>query len=211
MSSILLTKSSFIHIPKCAGTLVQAFLNVSGLRKHRYASPQDGHLFLHQMPDSKDKYNFTFVRNPYTWWPSFWQWSKSGAADRFSKSERECPDFDTWIQDYGPFWLGFYTQLVKRYIGEDPLYQSENKMHFIGKSENLYPDLYTALSNAGEDITKQRFDQLVSQAPEKLEKWSNKQEYNRIISDASKEMIYKTERWVFNRFGYTQEIILPSC
>jgi hypothetical protein len=64
--------------------------------------------------------------------------------------ENESPNFDTWIQDYGAFWMGLYTQLVKRYIGEDAVYASDIKMDFIGKTENLYPDLLTALKNAGE-------------------------------------------------------------
>jgi len=204
MSSLLLSKSSFIHIPKCAGTLIQAILNRTQLAKLRYKAPQDGHLFLHQMPDSKNTYNFTFVRDPYTWWPSFWQWSKSGAADRFSKAEKECPDFNTWVKDYGPFWLGFYSQLVRRYIGEDDLYQSENKMHFIGKSEVVYNDLYTALKNAGEVFDEDLYKKITSPNDNSVTKWSNKQEYNREISDSSKEIIYNTEKWIFDRFQYSR-------
>jgi hypothetical protein len=203
MSNLLLPKSSVIHIPKCAGTFLQAFLFALKLPKYRYSAPQDGHLFLHQMTQSKDTYNFTFVRHPYTWWPSFYEWSKN---TRFSESERQCPDFDTWIQDYGPFWMGLYTQLVKRYIGEDPVYVSDVKMHFIGKTENIFEDLHTALINAGESFEEHRFQHLVTnhQTNESLVKWSNKQTYSREISDASKAIIYQTERYVFDKFDYTK-------
>lgn len=201
MSNLLLPKSSFIHIPKCAGTHLQNFLFHLGLPKYRYNEPQDGHLFLHQMKESKDTYNFCFIRHPYTWWPSFYEWSKS---TRFSQMERQCPNFDTWIQDYGAFWLGLYTQLVKRYIGEDPVYACEIKMDYIGKVESLYEDLLIILKNAGEDFEENYFHKLVTEADtrESLIKWANKQEYKREISDDSKELIYKTEKWIFDRFNY---------
>jgi hypothetical protein len=42
------------------------------------------------------------------------------------------------------------------------------------------------------------------QTNESLAKWSNKQTYHREISDASKDIIYQTERYVFDRFDYTK-------
>lgn len=203
MSNLILPKSSFIHVPKCAGTQLQAFLFHLNLPSHRYSSPQDGHLFLHQMTQSKDTYNFCFVRHPYTWWPSFYEWSKN---TRFSDMEKQSPDFDTWIQDYGAFWMGLYTQLVKRYIGEDPVYSSDIKMNFIGKTENLYPDLFTALKNAGESFDENKFHNLVKESDtrESLTKWSNKQQYNREISDESKNIIHCSEQWMFDRFEYSK-------
>ena len=203
MSNLLLSKSSVIHIPKCAGTFLQAFLNNLKLPKYRYTEPQNGHLFLHQMTQSVATYNFTFVRHPYTWWPSFYHWSKN---TRFSEMERQCPDFDTWVQDYGPFWMGLYTQLVKRYIGEDPVYASDVKMHFIGKTENIFEDLHTALINASEEFEENRFQHLVKNhnTNESLVKWSNKQTYHREISDASKDIIYQTERYIFDKFNYSK-------
>lgn len=203
MSNLLLKKSSFIHIPKCGGSMVQALVHRLHLVQKRYKSPQNGHLFLHQMTESESTYNFCFVRHPYTWWPSFWQWSKQ---DRFSVMERECPDFDTWIQDYGPFWMGHYSRYLSRYVGEDPNYQSNIKMHFIGKSENLFSDLLFALKSAGEDINEEYFNSLISmiETDEVLTRAQNKQEYNKLISDKSKEIIYNTEKYVFDRFGYSQ-------
>jgi len=206
MSNLLLKKSSFIHIPKCGGSLIQGMLFRLGLVNHRYTTPQNGHLFLHQMTQSESTYNFTFVRHPYTWWPSFWHWSKQ---DRFSLMERKCPDFDTWIQDYGPFWMGHYSRLVSRYVGDDPFYQSNIKISFVGKNENLYEDLKNAVIASGEDIDSTKIDNVISQVKTGLEqndpgwvKKQNKKEYNRNISDKSKEIIYNTERYVFDKFNY---------
>ena len=201
MSNILLRKSSFIHIPKCGGSIVQNFLFRLKLGLKRYTEPQNGHLFLHQMVESENTYNFCFVRHPYTWWPSFWQWSKQ---DRFSLMERGCPDFDTWINDYGPFWMGHYSKLVSRYIGDDPIYSSNVKMNFIGKTENLFSDLHIALTNAQEKFSDDDFKFLVDNVnkDQKLIHSQNRQEYNRSISDKSKEIIYKTEKYMFDKFNY---------
>ena len=153
------------------------------------------------MTDSKDTYNFCFVRHPYTWWPSFYEWSKN---TRFSSMERESPDFESWLNDYGPFWLGLYSKLVSRYTGTDQSYASDVKMHFVGKTENLFEDLYTALSNAGEVFDPNEYHKLaaVADTKESLAKWANKQEYVRGISDEAKELIYNTERPVFDLYGY---------
>jgi hypothetical protein len=154
------------------------------------------------MTESKNTYNFCFVRHPYTWWPSFWYWSK---RDRFSAKEKECPDFDTWIQEYGPFWMGHYSNYLARYIGEDPAYPTDIKMHFIGKVENLFVDLEKALKNAGEEVDPLNYWFYVKNIHREpnLFKGKNRQEYNRQISDKSKKIIYNTEKYVFDRFGYT--------
>lgn len=201
MSNLLLKKSSFIHIPKCGGSLIQSFLYEFDLVRDRYRYPQNGHMFLHQMTESKNTYNFCFVRHPYTWWPSFWHWSK---RDRFTEEEKQSPNFDTWIEEYGPFWMGMYTQLIKRYIGEDPYYKCDIKMDFVGKMENLFPDLKTAVLNAGELVDPLVFDffaKNIDRHPHLKTKY-NRQEYSREISDRSKEIIYNAERYMFDRFDY---------
>ena len=202
MSNLLLKKSSFIHIPKCGGSLIQGMLFKLHLVNSRYAAPQNGHLFLHQMTHSENTYNFAFVRHPYTWWPSFWNWSK---RDRLSAMERECPDFNTWIEHYGPFWMGTYSRILSRYIGDDQYYKSNVKINFIGKNENLYEDFKIALKN----VDEARIDEVISQAKTGVEKndagWikkQNKSDYNRNISDKSKEIIYNTEKYVFDKFSY---------
>jgi hypothetical protein len=104
--------------------------------------------------------------------------------------------------------MGLYTQLVKRYTGDDDFYKTDVKMNFIGKTENLYEDLFTALINAGEVFDEKQFRNLanVENQKESLTKWSNKQEYNRIISEESKDIIYQTERYIFDKFDYTQNL-----
>lgn len=198
MSNLVLKKSTFIHIPKCGGTFLNNVVNKLELVYTMYRQPQNGHLYLHQMGNIEDKYNFTFVRHPYTWWPSFWNWSK---RDRFSFMERKCPDFDTWIVDYGPFWMGQYTRMIQRYTGEDSLYPCKAKIHYIGKSENLKNDLLTALLNAKENIKENVYFDIYA-AVEADQNLCNRQEYNKQISNTSKNIIYNAEKYVFDRFNY---------
>lgn len=204
MSNIKLKKSNFIHIPKCAGTFAQAILYKLDLVSGACYRPSNGHLFLNQMPDKDTKFNFCFVRHPYTWWPSFWNWSK---RDRFSEMEKECPNFDTWIQEYGPFWMGHYSKLVQRYIGEDPIFNTTGaKMHFIGKTENLFQDLKTALALSEEKFSEELFDKIEKEYMSDFDILPslNKGKYNKNISDVSKELIYKTEKYVFDKFNYSK-------
>jgi hypothetical protein len=200
MSNLILPKSRFVHIPKCAGTFTLAVIVELGLRKFRFKEPHYGHLCLHQMPE-EDYYNFTFVRHPYTWWPSYYYYMRKG----FDSQEGGSPDFDTWLQEYGPFWLGHYSTITQRFIGADPLYQTTNKISFIGKTESLKEDLFTALEQAGElfDSTKYNDLFLKKDTAEGLSaRWANAQDYVRTISNESKKLIYSAERWMFDTFEY---------
>lgn len=198
MSNTVLQKSRFIHIPKCAGTFLQAVLYALqiGVRK-TYNHPHNGHLCLHMMPE-EDYYNFTFVRHPYTWWPSYYYYMQRGQKAQ----GKEALPFDEWLQLEGPFWLGHYTSLVKRFIGVDELYPTKNKMHFVGKSEALKEDLFKALTEAGEEFKINWYHKLFEDKSTNPHNWTNTQEYNREISDESKDLIYRGERWVFDTFEY---------
>ena len=195
MSNLILNKSTFIHVPKCAGTVIQAVLCHSNLVRYRYSMPHSGHLFLHQMPQDSDLFHFCFVRHPYTWWPSFW---------KYSKMDNEDPNFNNWIRDYGPKFMGMYTNMVKRYLGEDAAFKTDLKISFIGKVENINTDLILALKMANEDFDQSKVLDLISnvETNEKISRWQNKQQYNREISNEAKEIIFNTEKWIFERFNY---------
>lgn len=200
MSNLVLPKSRFLHIPKCAGTFTLAVIVELGLRKFRFKEPHYGHLCMHQMPE-EEYYNFTFVRHPYTWWPSYYYYMRKG----FDSQEGGSPDFDTWLKEYGPFWLGHYSTIVKRFIGKDPLYTTSNKIDFIGKTENLEEDLFSALTAAGEEFDHTKYRDLFRKKDTSeglAPRWANAQEYNRDISEESKELIYRSEKWVFDAYGY---------
>ena len=78
------------------------------------------------------KFTFTFVRHPFDWYISFYQFLK--------KDEMSWDEFVHGM-------LGRYTELVKKF----------EQVDFVGKTENLYFDLCDALDMAGEDYDKDKF------------------------------------------------------
>lgn len=196
MSNLTLKNSRFVHIPKCAGTYTQALINFLIPNVERATHPHCGHLCLHQMPETAH-YNFTFVRHPYDWWPSYYYYMKKHVP-------QPVPTIDEWLQDEGPFWLGHYTTLVKRFIGVDELYPTKNKINFIGKVESLREDLLQALNLAGETFNVDSYAKFFDDKEEgkRIERWRNSQSYNREISEASKDLIYRGEKWIFDTYNY---------
>jgi hypothetical protein len=111
--------------------------------------------------------------------------------------ERKTKSFDIWLQDYGQIWLGQYTTKLKRYLGEDPNFATNNKIDFIGRTENLIPDLKYALGAAGEVFDDEQITEDYN---------CNIQSYKRdSVSPASIDLIYKCEKEVFERFKYVKE------
>ena len=101
--------------------------------------------------------------------------------------------------------MGHYTRLVQRYIGEDPAYPVKKKIDFVGKVENLFVDLTLALRSSGEEYSSDYYHEVLANKDNDiaLRKWKNEQNYDRNISDKSKEIIYNAEKYIFERFDYT--------
>lgn len=192
MSNLLLKNSGFIHIPKCAGTFIQGALYYLELVEKRYEHPHCGHLFPHQMKNERNFY-FTFIRHPYTWWPSYW---------KYSGMDIVVPNFDTWVLEEGAMWLGCYSQIVKRYLGEDNNYKTDIKIKAVGKIENLIEDLENILEKSKETYCANKF--LDIKRGNVLEIDHNIQIYDREISQESKDIIYKTEKYIFDKFKYSK-------
>lgn len=205
MSNAILPKSKFIHIPKCGGTAVQSALWRIGCIKddsQAFYEPHFGHLYASQMPEDK-RINFAFVRNPITWWQSWYWWNKNQPLSRFNGQELKTKSFDQWIDEYGQFWLGMFTTQVKRYLGEDENFPTTNKVTLIGKCENLYIDLRDILNKIGESYDKGALDMIVNHEAPLPDRQINIQKYNReAISIETRKIIYQTEREIFNRFDY---------
>lgn len=203
MSNITLIKSRFIHIPKCAGTYLQtALYYLCEVKKSYEGYPHSGHLCLHQLPE-ESYYNFTFIRHPYTWWPSYYHYMQRG----MKAAGQPVPSFDDWFKIENPFWLGHYSTLIKRFIGVDDIYPTSNKINFVGKTENINEDLCLALQTADEPFRGGRKYEDLFKVPmimNLLTEFSNVQQYDRGISDESKDLIYRGEKWVFETYGYTK-------
>lgn len=205
MSNAILDKSKFIHIPKCGGTAVQSALWQIGCIKDKsqmFTEPHFGHLFASQMPVD-ERINFAFVRNPITWWHSWYWWNKTQPLSRFNGQELKTKSFDQWIDEYGQMWLGMFSMMLKRYLGEDNDFKTSNKVTMIGKTEHLFVDLKRILQEIGEHFDECILDDIINKKIVFDHQYLNVQKYDRNkMSASTKNIIYQTEKDVFVRFKY---------
>lgn len=205
MANMLLDKCNFVHIPKCGGTYINTILwhlECIRDRKNHILHPGFGHIFPSQMPND-GKPLFTFVRHPVSWWQSFYHWNMNLSTSRFSEQELETKSFDEWINDYGEFWLGFYTHLVKRYTGVESVFPNDKVIKLVGKTENLENDLKSILDEVGEKYNTNAMRNILNKTLEIEDKYANKQIYDRSeASEESKKVILSTEQYILNTYNY---------
>lgn len=203
MSNCILPRSKFIHIPKCGGTAVVSVLwNIGLIKDHKQviSEPHYGHLFASQMPVD-ERINFTFVRNPITWWHSWYAWNKSQPLSRFNGAELSTKSFNEWARDYGQMWFGMYTRIIDRYMGLDPDFPSKTVVTKTGRVENLFNDLENILIECGEVFSVDKLRNAVKDKSGDIK--FNRQKYDRAaVADDVVDCIYRTEKSVFKKFGY---------
>lgn len=206
MSNYLLSHCNFIHIPKCGGTALNTALwrlKTITTQEQIIKEPHNGHLFASQMPENGKPF-FSFVRHPVSWWMSFYHWNMNPAHSRFSAMELATTSFDQWINEYGPFWLGFYTKIVRRYLGKDLAFPSANKVETVGRCEHLYTDLRSILNVIGQPYEVDVMSDLISGKLKFNSTLSNTQTYDRkAVSMSSRELIHKCEMFMYEKFGYS--------
>jgi len=206
MSNYKLSHCNFIHIPKCGGTALNTALWQLGVITDRdnqiIAAPAYGHLFPSQMPENGKPF-FSFVRHPVSWWMSFYHWNMNPEHSRFSEQERTTTSFDEWVRDYGQAWLGYYTMIVRRYLGKDLLFPSNNKVDFIGRTEYMFNDLRNIFNTVGQPYKVDVMKNLVSGKLSIDPAYANIQQYDRTaVSTESRELIQKCEQFMYVTFGY---------
>lgn len=206
MSNAILSHSKFIHIPKCGGTAILSSLwNIGCItdKKQVYTTPHAGHLFASQMEDD-GKPCFAFVRNPITWWQSYYYWNMNTDHSRFDGDELKTTSFDQWVDEYGQYWLGKFTLNVKRYLGEDENFTTTNKVKHIGKTENVFLDLRRIFNELDQPYNKGKLQEIINGSYNLWpESHNNVQKYDKkAVSTETKQIIYKTEKEIFERFGY---------
>lgn len=164
----LLPKSVFIHIPKTGGTFIREHFNE---QEGWWQQLGSGHGNLDDFPECHDLFSFTFVRNPVDWLLSYWTFYrlvlKRNSAYQFQRKWFEDAirgdiTWQAWNQLSNPMeilWHENFSIFLEQLLFRCPnvvdlAYQHFTKgVDFVGKTENLVPDLIQALEMAGEDMS----------------------------------------------------------
>lgn len=190
--ALLLKNSIFYHIPKTGGRWVGSVLRDMGLVKREYLQPGirwplnlvEEHVSPARAKKNvvKDLFSFAFVRNPITWYQSFWKYKNNSTWDEpyVKYGSSDFNEFMTKIMLITP---GFLTQMYREF----------DKVSYMGRLENLRSDLRAILDSLGENYS----DSLIFEAPS-LGASSTKVniEYDPKILKKMK----KLERWIFKKY-----------
>lgn len=205
---ILCNQCLFIHIPKCAGTSVRSVILGSGLDCHlltRVNDP-DGNLredpnqfnphvspasLLRSLGESilKELLTFTFVRNPWERYVSWWSWRKDSRT--FEQFLRELIDPRHSRTDSSPRLPGNPPE-QQAYFSRPDLYR------YIGQVERMddcWHDLRQLLIRRGF-----RTDKLPNTLP--VTNTSDHDDYRTYYTDDLVELVARREPFVIDRFGY---------
>ena len=206
--AIILPKSVFFHIPKTGGNWVRQAIGNSGTIPWTIYAPEiEHHLTLqtdHIPPshmNTEGKFTFTFVRNPLTWYQSFWRYRRMEAKDgqtmwrdAFILDEKcKAETFNKMVvNSIEKFPEGFITSLYQEFVGKDL-----KKVDFIGKQENLENDFIIALNKAGETFNEEAIRK-TAKVNVSNPLWGKECEYDSKVKERVKEI----EKWTFEMFGY---------
>jgi hypothetical protein len=135
MALLLKDGSVFLHIPKTGGTWVRRVL-----KKMNLVDKEIG--YFHSC--STGKFVFTFVRNPFSWYESWFKYQESNGWKNF-ENWHPCSilnglgsnNFETFLKNVLSHHPGFISNLFFSYT---------SNASFVGKQENLRENLCKALS-----------------------------------------------------------------
>jgi hypothetical protein len=122
---------------------VRSVLKSSGVPYFSGPAHVPPHNFLPVLPD---RFAFTFVRHPVTWWRSFWAYSEMNgwpsSHEPFERITRVClwHSYEAFMERVLNDMPGEYSRIVAWWT-ED--------MHRVGRFENLAADLTSILDEAG--------------------------------------------------------------
>jgi hypothetical protein len=150
-------KSVFLHIPKCTGTLVRRAFEVSGIHTEELGE-QHTHfpdlLKLRPPEFFRNRFLFSFVRHPLTWYQSRWAFRMKTGWRAHHPLDYHCAsnDFRTFVSlalDYMPD--GWFSWECRNYIDQAP-----RRLDFIGRTETAIDDVIKAFRFAGEKVAERK-------------------------------------------------------
>lgn len=229
MSILLKNNAVFLHIPKTGGTFLRKVIVAAGLRQLDFGYEHaDMERVLHSFkyyPVNAIRtsfllrknidthvskcFKFCFVRNPYSWYESFWRFMKEYDWTDFSnyrtKNRFGLPtdewnpidpimhcasnNFDEFIQNVLNEQPGFVANLYDRYA--NPQY-----INFIGKQESIIEDSITIFERLGISVSENIFHE--------IGKVNESQIPKPVWDEQLKKRIYESEENAFTKYGYNK-------
>lgn len=188
----LKNNSVFIHVPKTAGTSVTGILDTLKLVSRTYSPP---HPTLAELEPSP--FRFAFVRHPWEWLMSQYRYMTVRGWTKGLWGNFAAPTFEDFLNRVYAENKPRVTLLWNEYLGPPG-----NRIEFIGRQENLMPDLEKALHYSGIDfcpVTLMKLEVYYNRSPD----------YPCPVPDELKRRVLRLERGIINEFyGEREEPML---
>lgn len=230
MATLLNGGVLFLHLPKTGGSWVRHVLREQGLVKmewphphpdfdrvvnlpryypFHYAKQSIKHQSLTLHREVQQSYKFCFVRNPYSWYESYWRFMKGRDWESFHEERQQERAFflkrpwhpNAFLEqiDEDDF-AGFMHHVLTKYPGYLTQmygwYAPPGEIDFVGRTESLVEDLLTVLETVGGEIDEEaiRNTEKVNTSPDRIERptWT----------EELRAEVRRLETPVFERFGY---------
>lgn len=203
--ALLLPRSLFLHIPKTGGSWVREAVRRAGILTDEISPAPTGTTMraaalLHAAPGTlhiQDRFRFAFVRNPLSFYQSYWCFRMLHGWDPRLDIDRTChsDDFETFVRGVlTEVPGGWVTRVYARFLGAN-----FSMLDFVGRTENLAEDLFLALSLAGETFDAEAIRATPEQnVSSRLSEWADRCRY----SPKLRAFVCFAERLVMDHFGY---------
>lgn len=150
-------KCVFLHIPKTGGVWVKHIMLALGLKPIDMGHQHEHFPAIFRFEPKeffKDRFVFTMVRHPITWYKSRWAFRvKHGWQSRhpldWNCATNDFHEFVEKVLKVAPD--GWCSSLFNTYTDDD-----DNLVDFVGKTENLVDDFLQAMRMAGHDVDEDK-------------------------------------------------------
>jgi hypothetical protein len=167
-------------------------------RLHNYArQPHDRVKDL--PPEMEEKFTFSFVRHPLTWYQSYWKHRMKHGWHPESVPIDKCAsnDFTQFVRNA----LRYYPEGIAGCVYRYYLGPNGDAVDFVGKLERLTEDLSYALSLAEERIPEETFFSLEPQ-----NKANQELDEQCVYTPQLRDVVLEAEQWVLQTFHYVEQL-----
>ncbi len=197
----------FIHFPKTGGTFFRELCRKYAPSKWEVKIVED-HPTINDIPaEYKNLPILGFVRNPFDWYVSWYNYLKSiGSNEFFNKvSEQGTKDFKNTM-------LTIFEINVSEFFGFDCVYYKSSygcylnytfgndlDALYIGKFESLRTDLLSILDKIG--VLNNKLQEQILNHP--VVNKSEHEHYRKYYDQELKNIIYQRDKEILDKFGYS--------